>query len=53
MTMQGALPHTLVKIANFDKDAVTTGGGGVAIGAPDQASKSMLDGSNSREEKMR
>jgi hypothetical protein len=38
MTMQGAVPHTLTKIAHFDKDAVNTDGASVGVGAPDQAS---------------
>ena len=47
MTLQGALPHTLVKIAHFDKDAVSADSGvAVADGVPDQASKSMLDGTD-------
>ena len=46
--MQGTLPHTLVKFANLDKDAVSADGVGVAVavGAPDQASKSMSDSTN-------
>ena len=48
MTMQGAVPHTLVKIVQFDKDAVSADGVGVGVGvgAPDQASKITLNGSN-------
>ena len=44
MTMQGAVPHTPVKIAQFDKDPVSADAIGVGVGAPDQASKSTLDG---------
>lgn len=43
-TMQGAVPHTLTKIAQFDKDAVSTDGASVVVGAPDQASKATFDG---------
>jgi hypothetical protein len=46
MTMQGAVPHTLTKIAHFDKDAVNTDGASVGVGAPDQASKATFDGTN-------
>jgi hypothetical protein len=46
MTMQGAVPHTLVKIAHFDKDAVSANGVGVGVGAPDQASNITLNGTN-------
>jgi hypothetical protein len=48
MTMQGSAPHTLVKVAQFDKDAVSADGVGVGVGvgAPDQASSITLNGTN-------
>jgi hypothetical protein len=46
MTMQGAVPHTLTKIAHFDKDAVSADGASIGVGAPDQASKATFDGTN-------
>ena len=46
MTMQGAVPQTLTKIAHFDKDAVSADGASVGVGAPDQASKATFDGTN-------
>ena len=47
MTMLGDLPHALVKIAHFDKDPVSVDGdGGVGVDAPDQASHSILGGTN-------
>ena len=44
MTMQEALPNTTVGIVHFDHDPNTAGG--VAVGAPDQASNSTLGGTN-------
>jgi hypothetical protein len=44
MTMQGAVPHTVTKIAHFDKDAASADGASVVVGAPDQASKATFDG---------
>ena len=46
MTMQGAVPQTLTKIAHFDKDAVSADGASDGVGAPDQASKATFDGTN-------
>ena len=44
MTMQEALPNTTVGIVHFDHDPNTAGG--VAVGAPDQASNLTLVGTN-------
>jgi hypothetical protein len=44
MTMQGAVPHTVTKIAHFNKDAASADGASVVVGAPDQASKATFDG---------
>jgi hypothetical protein len=44
MTMQEVLPNTTVGIVHFDHDPNTAGG--VAVGAPDQASNLTLGGAN-------